>query len=110
MIFVDFSVLEIPHAPALDHYYRNGAQAGWAEQYISAYCAANPWEDWAETWAHCLHIEDAVGPARACGFALMPETATGPYLDGRLSTHRPSSNPGTWIAIAWSYAQSLITQ
>jgi hypothetical protein len=35
----------------------------------------HPWEDWAETWAHYLHITDAVQTAAACGIALRPRYA-----------------------------------
>jgi hypothetical protein len=30
----------------------------------------HPWEDWAETWAHYLHITDTLEMARASGLAL----------------------------------------
>jgi hypothetical protein len=41
-------------------YYANGAPANWAENYISAYSTMHPWEDWAESWAHFLHIQDTL--------------------------------------------------
>ena len=47
------------YAAALDaHYAKGNAQGNWAEQYVSAYAASHPWEDWAETWAHYLHMID----------------------------------------------------
>lgn len=30
---------------------------------MSGYASSHPWEDWAETWAHYLHIVDTVGTA-----------------------------------------------
>lgn len=44
------------YATALKNHYRNGPPADWPHRYISSYAAAHPWEDWAEIWAHCLHI------------------------------------------------------
>ena len=29
--------------------------------FVSAYATAHPWEDFAETWAHYLHIVDTLG-------------------------------------------------
>ena len=47
------------YAAALEaHYAKGNALGDWAQQYISAYAAAHPWEDWAETWAHYLHMID----------------------------------------------------
>lgn len=52
---------------ALAAYYANGAAPNWAESYVSAYASAHPWEDWAETWAHYMHMVDAVETAEALG-------------------------------------------
>lgn len=48
---------------ALQNYYANGAPANWQQSYISKYATSHPWEDWAETWAHYLHIMDMVETA-----------------------------------------------
>lgn len=44
--------------------------AAWAENFISQYASSHPWEDWAETWAHYLHMFDTLDTARAFGFAI----------------------------------------
>ena len=46
-----------------DHYARGGLRADWQEQFVSAYASAHPWEDWAETWAHYLHMVDLLETA-----------------------------------------------
>lgn len=52
------------YAKALqDHYARGGCVPEWQEQYVSAYASAHPWEDWAETWAHYLHMVDLLETA-----------------------------------------------
>ena len=52
---------------ALNQYYETGAPANWQDNYISAYATSHPWEDWAETWAHFLHIQDALEVANDFG-------------------------------------------
>ncbi|MGQ0658006.1 MAG: zinc-binding metallopeptidase family protein [Chromatiales bacterium] len=50
------------------HYAQRGQTSGHAD-YISAYARSHPWEDWAETWAHYLHIFDALETAQVFGMA-----------------------------------------
>ncbi|MCC7252524.1 putative zinc-binding peptidase [Hyphomicrobium sp.] len=52
---------------ALAAHYASGAPANWGESYVSAYATSHPWEDWAETWAHYMHMVDAVETAEATG-------------------------------------------
>jgi hypothetical protein len=51
------------YGAALQTYYANGAPANWEDSFVSAYAAAHPWEDWAETWAHYLHMVDLLETA-----------------------------------------------
>jgi len=52
------------YVQALDsHYAGGGAPGNWQEHYVSAYATAHPWEDWAETWAHYLHMVDLLETA-----------------------------------------------
>ncbi|KPX29486.1 Uncharacterized protein ALO57_04213 [Pseudomonas coronafaciens pv. oryzae] len=57
------------YADALDHHYKNGAPDNWQEGFVSAYATMHPWEDWAETWAHYLHMMDAVDTALGFGMS-----------------------------------------
>ena len=50
---------------ALRRHYAQGPRPDWPEHCISAYAASHPWEDWAETWAHYLHIADTLEMAAA---------------------------------------------
>lgn len=59
---------------ALQRHYRDGPRADWQNEWISEYAASHPWEDWAECWAHFLHITDAIQTAREHG--LRPDGAT----------------------------------
>lgn len=57
---------------ALRTHYRQGAPADWQMRYVSPYASAHPWEDWAETWAHYLHIVDTLETASAFGIRIKP--------------------------------------
>lgn len=63
-----------PYDLALQRYYSEGPAAQWEQQYISAYASSHPAEDWAETWAHYLHMTAALETAQACGVALQAPT------------------------------------
>jgi hypothetical protein len=52
---------------ALRQHYAQGPPPGWRETFVSAYATMHPWEDWAETFAHYLHIADTVQTALAYG-------------------------------------------
>lgn len=58
------------YSGALGRYYADGAPADWQRHFVSAYAACHPWEDWAETWAHYLHLVDTLETAEDLGFAL----------------------------------------
>jgi len=55
---------------ALDRHYRDGRPDDWPERYVSAYATMHPWEDWAETFAHYLHIRDTVETAAEYGVSV----------------------------------------
>ena len=59
------------YAEALKRNYKEGPPSDWANSYISSYATMHPWEDWAETWAHSLHVVDSLGTA--LGFGLDAE-------------------------------------
>jgi hypothetical protein len=46
------------YAEALSHYYENQLFANWQHDFVSAYAQVHPFEDWAECFAHYLHIHD----------------------------------------------------
>jgi hypothetical protein len=68
------------YAAALDQHYRNGPRPDWAEHHVSAYAATHAWEDWAETWAHYLHIVDTTETAAEFGLSVRPKVGTSAAL------------------------------
>lgn len=69
-----------PYDAALQRHYAEGAPADWQGRFLSAYASAHPWEDWAETWAHYLHMADSLETAAACGLSLKPKRSDEPSL------------------------------
>ena len=63
------------YGEALKVHYKEGAPANWNEHFISTYASTHPWEDWAETWAHYLHILDTLETAYAFGLSINPGIA-----------------------------------
>ncbi|MBO6634392.1 MAG: putative zinc-binding peptidase [Parvibaculum sp.] len=71
------------YGEALSAYYANGAPAGWQDSHVSAYATAHAWEDFAETWAHYLHIADTLETAGALGLRTRPQVSEGQETDFR---------------------------
>ncbi len=57
------------YAASLAGHYANGSRPGWKASHITAYASTHPWEDFAETWAHWMHIVDCVETAQSYGLA-----------------------------------------
>jgi hypothetical protein len=57
---------------ALQRHYKEGPPQDWQQHYVSAYATAHPWEDFAETWAHYLHIVDTLEMAGNFGIQVRP--------------------------------------
>lgn len=69
---------------AIQRHYDEGPPANWADSFISAYATMHPWEDWAETWAHYLHMLDTLETAKSHGLTVrIPGRPEG---DARVST------------------------
>jgi hypothetical protein len=60
------------YADALQRYYETGATADWSLSFVSAYATMHPWEDFAETWTHYLHMVDTLDTAASFGLAVDP--------------------------------------
>ena len=65
---------------ALQRHYQNGPPSNWENGYISAYATCHPWEDWAESWAHFMHMTDALETAAAVGLSLKPKRSDEPAM------------------------------
>ena len=61
------------YTEALEKYYHTPFPYNWANSFISVYATSHPWEDWAETWAHYLHMMDTLETAYSFGVRINPE-------------------------------------
>jgi hypothetical protein len=61
------------YGEALKRHYNEGAPPDWQGHFVSAYAASHAWEDFAETWAHYLHIVDSLETAKCFGLEVHPE-------------------------------------
>jgi len=57
----------LDYAAALKRNYEQGPPANWADQHITSYASVHPWEDWAECWAHYMHVVDSLDTALRFG-------------------------------------------
>lgn len=72
----------IDYQAELQRHYAEGAPAGWEQSYISTYATMHPFEDFAETFAHYLHICDTVETAAEYGLtAVAPISAFSAFRD-----------------------------
>lgn len=66
----------VDYGEALAAHYANPRQ-DYQDTHVSSYATAHPWEDWAETWAHYLHIFDSWETGVTFGFRKEPKEAPG---------------------------------
>jgi hypothetical protein len=83
-----------------DHYAEKGP-SDWQSRFISQYASSHPWEDWAETWAHHLHMVDSLETSREFGIGAGERARN--LVDPRLFTTSKSSGP----AVRSSFAKVL---
>lgn len=78
---------------ALKRHYQEGAPIDWQQQYVSSYATSHPWEDFAETWAHYLHIIDCLETAKAHGLKVNPGISVASELrsDAFINSYQGSS-------------------
>jgi len=58
---------------AIERHYQEGTPENWQNSFISEYATMHPWEDFAETWAHYLHMIDTLETAQICGLEMADE-------------------------------------
>lgn len=59
----------VDYQAEIDRHYAEGPPQDWESSYISSYATMHPFEDFAETWAHYLHICDTIQTASEYGLA-----------------------------------------
>ena len=95
------------YGDALQRYYDAGAPADWQSAHVSPYATMHPWEDWAETWAHYLHIIDTLEMASAFGIRISPDLADDPSMEATIAfdPHRVADVRrlvDAWLPLTWA--------
>lgn len=105
------------YAKSLERHYSQGPPAAWPHEYVSAYATAHPWEDWAETFAHYLHILDSLQTAAAYGMVVRgPEVPHAELADALVALPRDETRTArrfheiisTWLPL--SYALNAVNR
>jgi hypothetical protein len=86
---------------ALRSYYANGPAANWQNFFISAYATAHPWEDFAETWAHYMHIVDTLEMAASFGIAIHPALTVPEMFAADIAFDPYQAGPINQLVTAW---------
>ena len=93
---------------ALERHYAKGPNnSSWQQGFVSSYATSHPWEDWAETWAHYLHIVDTLEMAAAFGIKVSPEITDDPDLEADIDfdphrVHGIDTLVEAWLPLAYA--------
>lgn len=86
---------------ALQNHYADGAPPNWQESFVSSYATSHPWEDFAESWAHYLHIVDTLEMAGAFGMYIHPLLAKTGDLDAKVDFDPYTSRDVSQLIDTW---------
>ncbi len=91
----------IDYDAALQQHYAEGPPTDWMQDYVSSYATTHPWEDWAETWAHYLHMVDTLETAWQFGLSLAPRVEQTEDLATRASFDPYTAQDFHSLTAAW---------
>jgi hypothetical protein len=89
------------YGDALQRHYTDGARPEWQQYFVSAYATSHPWEDFAETWAHYLHIVDTLEMAGEFGIEVRPPADLTGGLTTRVNFDPYRTDDFDAIVTAW---------
>jgi len=100
------------YAASLQANYEQGPRPDWPLHYVSAYASVHPWEDWAECWAHYLHMRDTVDTALS--FGLTPDAAQLEFtpftLDALYQPEHPEAQVFLDFLNQWTQLTTLLNE
>jgi hypothetical protein len=103
----------VDYGEALERHYLEGPPADWQDRYVSAYATMHPWEDWAETFAHYLHITDTLETAGEFGVVVEGPRAVADDSLAAVPTANPGEHDFATILKSWlplTYALNAINR
>ncbi len=89
------------YGAALRRNYEQGPPPNWQAGFVSAYAACHPWEDFAETWAHYLHMVDTLEMASALGLKISPRADRSGELTAKVAFNPYRSTDIAALMEAW---------
>lgn len=92
----------VDYQAALQSYYAGNFPADWRERYVSQYASSHPWEDFAETFAHFLHMVDTLETAYAFGLRIRPKSAARQDLATNIDFNAYRDVPFEAIMESWT--------
>jgi hypothetical protein len=97
------------YADALERHYDQGPPENWHREFVSAYATMHPAEDWAETFAHYLHIHDTLQTAAANRIRVLGPEAVAEVREGRDLSSIPREGRqdfdeliGAWLPLTYA--------
>lgn len=100
------------YAASLKRNYEEGPPPNWADKHITSYASVHPWEDWAETWAHYLHVVDSLDTA--LGFGLRGEeveSAVEPFtVDDLYDPKAPDAQRVILLVNSWVQLTTVLNE
>jgi len=91
----------LDYGQALRRHYEQGAPPDWPARFVTAYATMHPWEDFAETWAHYLHLVDTLETAAAFGLSTRPAVAQDDTLDTSVDFDPYRAQPFDRLVESW---------
>jgi len=100
------------YAAALKRNYEQGPPADWADHHISSYASVHPWEDWAESWAHYLHVVDSLDTALRFGLRGQDvEQAVEPFkVDDLYDPQAPDAQRVILLVNSWVQLTTVLNE
>ena len=95
---------------SIDRHYKFGAPADWQDAYISEYATMHPWEDFAETFAHYLHITDTLATAAASGVVLHGDRIDGYTQENVALRHSYTESDIATILSDWHWLSLMLNR
>ncbi len=90
------------YGAALETYYKTVTPTNWNEHFISPYATSHAWEDWAESWAHYMHMMDTLETAWSFGIGIQrPGIVTSAAVDP-YSTQDFSLIVNSWFPLTFA--------
>jgi hypothetical protein len=98
----------VDYSKALKKHYEEGH--AWTTEHVSFYAASHPWEDWAETFAHLLHMIDALATIGGFGMTMEQPADSEGTTEVALNPYRASAHRLIDLWRPFSFAENAISR